>query len=118
MPDHFIGDRVRYTVSWVEDLQPESPSYPALAKECIASSAWALASDSPATDVVFTDEGYDADLRVAWVTLGLGASLNEGDKVYIKNTIETTGLLASGALNQDTSSQTLSKTQIICIRDC
>ena len=115
--DQYIGTMIRYDMDWVSDLKTNTP-YPALAQEEITTSTWALAADSPTTDITLTGSSFDADLKVSWVSMEAGATVTDNSIVYLNNTITTTGIKASGDLTETTSTQRFIKQYRIRFRDC
>lgn len=115
--DQYLETMIRYSMSWVDDLKADSP-YPALAQEEIVSSTWALATDSPATDVTLTGDSFDGDLKVSWVSMEAGATIVNNDVVYLNNTIETSGIKPLADLSENTSTQRFVKQYRIRFKDC
>ena len=84
-PDH---DEVLFKIDWYDALNT-GMGRTVLINDVIASSMWAIAADSPATDITIGTGGFDLITAFSWVAVSGGTT----DSVYyIDNTIVTTGV--------------------------
>ncbi|MFG6500152.1 hypothetical protein [Sulfitobacter sp. 1A15106] len=85
-------DKMLVTLEWPEILNTGiGRTMPVVDR--IASSTWAIAANSPSSNVILQDSGFDEVSGTTWVAVDAGF---DGDVVYIENTIETTGASVNG----------------------
>lgn len=114
----FLDEQIRYSMDWSDRMKPEVSAYPVVSRDRIVTSTWALAADSPMTDVTFVGSGHNDQLHVGWITLVPGATLVADDVIYLNNTIETSGIQPFGLLTDATSGQLLVRQYRIRFAEC
>ena len=114
----YIGDRIRYSVSWADKMAPDNPQYPAIAKELIEVSEWSIAADSDTTAVTIVEEGFDKDIGVAWCSVEADAGIVDGNVLRLNNKITTTGIQPHPPLSIKTSNQILTRQLRIRFKEC
>ena len=85
-------DKTLFKIDWSSQMQLGiGRTIPIVDK--IASSGWAIDADSPQATITTPDEGFDETSATTWVAVDGG---NDGDVIYLNNTITTTGSSVNG----------------------